>query len=292
MICDKIVNRINREYKKMLKRRIVCAPYKYGLNRSEKREKLIIVSMTTFPQRFINLHICLKSLLFQTIKPDKIIVWLDIFVKRSQFTSQMNEIEKYGVEFRFEEGDLKPHKKYIHAMRLYPDDIVITVDDDTIYTPYLVESLLKSYMEHPKAISARRVHRITFNGKKVNPYSEWEFQYHKSTKERMDLFACGIGGVLYPPHLLPEETFDYDVITEKSLKNDDIWLKFMETRNNIPVVWTKCYTIHPPVVDGTQEIALQKNNRILGMNDNYIIELTKDYPDVMLKIRSFLTGSI
>ena len=40
--------------------------------------------------------------------------------------------QKRGLTIRFCE-DLKAHKKYYYAFKEYPDDIVITVDDDVIY---------------------------------------------------------------------------------------------------------------------------------------------------------------
>lgn len=39
-------------------------------------EKKIVVSLTSFPARIKKVHIVIESLLNQTIKPDKIILWL------------------------------------------------------------------------------------------------------------------------------------------------------------------------------------------------------------------------
>src|SRR5215469_5015165 len=48
----------------------------YGLNQ-EAREKKIIVSLTTIPQRFPKIKFVITRMMNQTIKPDRIIVYLD-----------------------------------------------------------------------------------------------------------------------------------------------------------------------------------------------------------------------
>ena len=40
------------------------------------RQQKIIVSLTSYPKRFRYLHLTVKSLLLQTVKPDKIILYL------------------------------------------------------------------------------------------------------------------------------------------------------------------------------------------------------------------------
>ena len=67
----------------------------YGLNTTEAREKKVIVSLTSFPPRFANIHLTLKSLLLQYEKPDRIIVYLGSDSSREQFTNEMQELEQY-----------------------------------------------------------------------------------------------------------------------------------------------------------------------------------------------------
>ena len=66
----------------------------YGLNKIEKREKQIIISLTSYPARFENIHLCLKSLLMQTVKPDKIILWFGSDTKTNDLTQKMLELEQ------------------------------------------------------------------------------------------------------------------------------------------------------------------------------------------------------
>ena len=110
-----MVYRINNYKTKFLVDR---AKFDYGLNTTEERETKIIVSLTSFPLRFNKIHICLKSLLRQKVKPDKIIVYLGSDSSRDQFTKEMLALEQYGVEYHIDsERNLKAQKKYFYALQ-------------------------------------------------------------------------------------------------------------------------------------------------------------------------------
>ena len=261
------------------------ADLSYGLNRDEKRDKKVIVSMTSYPARFNNIYLCLKSILLQDHKPDRIIVWLGSDTKESDLTKGMLSLKEYGVEYRFDkELDLKPHKKYIYAIQEFPDDIVITVDDDSVYPSTTVSSLLKNYEKHPNAVSARRVHLMTYDKEgKLLPYREWKYEYRGLKTESDDLVAVGVGGVLYPPHIFDERAFDTDRIQELCLGADDIWLKCMELLRGVKVVWTPAFFAHPPAL--TSKSSLGQSNVGAGRNDAYLNAMLKAY-DIDLNKRS------
>jgi hypothetical protein len=254
---------------------------------TQKREQKIIVSMTSYPARFHCIHIALKSIMLQTVKPDRIIVWLDEDVSRNSYTKEMTELEKYGVEYRNAPGDLKPHKKYIHAMQEYPDDIIITVDDDLIYSADLIKSLMKTHEKYPDAVCARRVHKIIKNkNSDIASYNEWIGEYTGSSKPSHDLIATGVGGVLYPPHCLDKRTFDIEKICELSLKADDIWLKFMELLSGTKVVFAPCAIPMPQLIEKEQSSNLRSENVSQNMNDVYFQNVMKYFdlkPDIFWK---------
>lgn len=248
---------------------IKVAKNENALNQDIREEK-IIVSLTSYPARFPYIHLALKSIMLQTVKPDKIIVWLDENVTRGQLTKEMMDLEQYGIEYRNMPGDLKPHKKYIHAMQEYPEDIIVTVDDDLIYASDLIESLLETHEKYPNAVCARRVHKITRdkNGK-ISPYNNWQGEYMGSLIPSNELIATGVGGVLYPPHCLYREAFDAELIEKLSLKADDIWLKFMELLAGTKVVWAACKIPIPEAIEKKQSSNLRSENVNQNMNDVY-----------------------
>lgn len=270
----KLLYRIYRKLHYILRRMYVyIASNRYALNRQERKTP-IIVSLTSYPGRFAHIHTTLKSIMLQTVKPDKIIVWLDEDVGRGRLTPRMLELEQYGIEYRAMPGDLKPHKKYFHVMQEYPDAIIITVDDDLIYAKDVIESLLKTHERYPNAVCARRVHKITRkpNGE-IAPYNDWIGEYCGCDTPSHALVATGVGGVLYPPHCLYEKAFDEKLIMELSLKADDIWLKFMELLNGTYVVWAPCKIPMPDLVEKEQATSLKSENVTQNKNDVYFSNL-------------------
>ena len=61
----------------------------------------IIVSLTSYGDRLNTLSICLKSLLNQTKKADKILVYLTDDIKESHLPSSLLELRDRGIEYRF-----------------------------------------------------------------------------------------------------------------------------------------------------------------------------------------------
>ena len=72
----------------VVKARVKLLPYAYGLNRKQ-RDIRIIVSMTSYPKRFKTIIMPLKSLLLQSVKPDRIIVWLGSDSSEEMLTQEM-----------------------------------------------------------------------------------------------------------------------------------------------------------------------------------------------------------
>lgn len=60
-------------------------------------------------------------------------------------------------------------------MRRFPEALIITVDDDLIYEDSMVDTLFKSYLRYPEAVSAVRTHLMVENEMGcIEPYSEWK----------------------------------------------------------------------------------------------------------------------
>lgn len=254
-------------------------PRDYGVNK-DPRQHHIVVSLTSFPARFSLVEFSIKSILNQTLKPDVVLLILpaEEVGSENDLPESVLAFKKQGLKICIVPYNLKPHNKYIYALQNYPDSLVITVDDDCIYDRHMIEDLCKSYSKFPRVISAKRVHKITTDtGGNLLPYQNWLYEYHGRTEPSFDLLATGVGGVLYPPRLLPPETFDTAKIKELCLNADDIWLKFMEIKNTIPVVWVKTKSVHPVTIKYSQKTTLQKSNFHANQNDRYIDALKKNY---------------
>lgn len=231
----------------------------------------IVVSLTSYPARFKTLDMCLKSLLVQTIKPYKIVVYLGNDSSYEDIPDNILAYEKYGIEFRIDKSeDLKPHKKYYYAMQEFKDKNIVTVDDDVVYPPKMLERLYEAHLNNSHVICAGRVHRITFdeNGR-INEYDKWMHGDDLIKTPSAQLVPIGIGGVLYPPKTMNEKMFDIKSIKELCLKADDLWLKCSSCS-----VGTKVFAVcnaskYLYELEEAQSTALKKGNVNLKQNDLY-----------------------
>lgn len=250
-------------------------PISYGIAK-QKLETPIIVSLTSYPARFPTLPICLKSILNQTLKPTKVILWLDKDVSLDNIPQEILKLQKKGLEIRCGGEPLKPHKKYIHAMKEFRDACIVTVDDDVIYTRDMLASLYASYKKYPNCISARRVHKILYDiNHKAVDYNSWDYDCKKDPGPSQQLLATGVGGVLYPPHIfdMDSEFFNPKNIMDNAWSVDDVWLKFIENSLNIPVAWVPNKQTHPFYI----------TNKELAKTSLYIANVHNNRNDVAIE---------
>ena len=117
-----------------------------GLNKSPRAEK-VIVSLTSYDLRINDVKYAIYSLLNQNFPPDKLILWLDedSFPQREEnLPHDLLELRDFGLTIDWCEN-LRSYKKLIPALEKYPDDIIITADDDIFYRPNWLQIL---YDEH------------------------------------------------------------------------------------------------------------------------------------------------
>src|SRR5699024_6867152 len=117
-------------------------------------EPKVIVSLTSYPDRIGKIWLTIETLLDQTKKPDKIIHWLykGEFSGEQDLPKRLTALKERGLEIKFCDKNLKPHKKYYYTMLNYPNSIVITGDDDMLFHPRLLENLLHCHEKFPHAI--------------------------------------------------------------------------------------------------------------------------------------------
>ena len=253
-------------------------PYKEGASYAKYTDKDIVISLTTYPKRMHTLPLVLESLMRQTIKPTKIELWLaeEQYTEKENVYKQLGSFVKRGLEIHFCE-DLKSHKKYYYAMKNNPEALVVTADDDVIYSETMLEDLLITYVNHQNCIIAHRAHTMMFDNGNVLPYNKWNYRALGCVGPDLYLCATGCAGCLYPPHLLPEIVFDKDIFKDKCFEADDIWLKCMEYINRIPVVLTGMNNPEIITVIGTSDNGLAKSNVEEGKNDQQLKAVTEYY---------------
>lgn len=252
----------------------------YGLD----AESRIVVSLTTYPARVSTVWITIASLLQQTMRPYKLILWL----AEEQFPGHKipNNLEKLkgrGLEIRFCE-DLRPHKKYYYTMQEYPNYYVITADDDILYPEDHIEQLWKGHEKYPDTIICHWSHRIKFDRQGgFIPYNDWADNAEENPS--FATLAVGCNGILYPPGSLPEEAFDKNRIMKIAINTDDLWLKCMEILSGWKAVNCNHTVLIYFNVLSTRNSGLWKSNTGESRNNDVMWDkLMKLYPEVKNKL--------
>ena len=255
----------------------------WGLN-VEERSPRIIVSLTSYPGRIKTVHRVIVSLLNQTMKPDKVVLWLgeDKFPAREdELPKKLLALRKYGLTIAWCK-DLRSYTKLIPSLKLYPEDIIVTVDDDNFYSRQLIERLYASYQLDRKSIHCNKVRRIATNSEgHPLPYVNWTMNVPPGTKSHSYLLL-GYAGVLYPPHVL-----DADVICEQKFASlapsaDDLWFWAMAVNAGTMI----CLAAQPSEICdydccSNQDDALMKQNVDGVMANNVQFRAIIDaYPQV------------
>ena len=236
-----------------------------------KDRKKVIVSLTTIPSRITSSLFVVRLIMNQTVRPNEIHLYLgkDKF-QEEDLPNEMKNLAEIGLKIIFVE-DIGPHTKYFYAIQENPEAIVITVDDDILYPLNLIGTLLDCYYRYPRAVSCIRAHEIMLDcNNELLPYNSWVNKVSGYTVPSHKLLATGVGGVFFPAYILPEETFDVDAINRDCLKADDIWLKFMEWRKQIPVVKAQEKRGKLLIINNTQGTTLLKDNVNNNRNDAYV----------------------
>jgi len=249
----------------------------HGLNNDETRNEMYIVSLTSFPARINYVWITIETLLRQSCKPDKIILWLaEEQFPDKKLPESLTIMESRGLSIEFCE-DLRSHKKYFFCMQRFPKANVITVDDDVYYPKHFLKHLVNLHKKFPKAICANRAHKIVFDNQQIKAYRKWKHNHKKIAIPSPFLVQVGVGGVLYPPGSLAREVFSKEVFQRICPHADDLWLKIMAVKIGILVVTNRYYNKDFVCVGRTQEEKLVKYNVQSGGNDEQLRNLVVYY---------------
>lgn len=190
----------------------------------------VIVNLTSYPPRFPTLHMTLKSLLLQSIKPDRVVLWL--YAKdRSVLPDNVITLQQDGIDIRLVNEDIKSYKKLIPALKIWPDAFHVTADDDIYYRENWLAELLTSYAGDNKQVICLRGHLITTDTDgQINPYRQWQPKTELRGPDNRIFFTSG-AGTLFPPGVLYRDVTDQQKFMRLSPHGDDIWLYWMTVLN-------------------------------------------------------------
>lgn len=189
----------------------------------------IVVSLTTYGARLNEVYLAIESIMQGTWKPNKIILWLQEDLADIQLPTLLTNQVKRGLEIGYCK-DIRSYKKLIPSLQKYPDDAIITIDDDVIYREDFVENLVKTHINNRDFICANYIERVTKDNGRVQPYKKWPTLKIVNEVSNLNM-GIGVGGVLYPPHSLSNEVFNESVFTSICPFADDVWFYSMGVIN-------------------------------------------------------------
>ena len=110
-------------------------------------QERIIVSLTTWSKRIGNIPTVLDSIFSQTLPPDFVV--LNLAFDEVIPDEIKNYINNHTIEIN-RVPDTKVYKKLIPTLLKYPEDCIISIDDDWIYPPQMIEDFMNIHQKYPK----------------------------------------------------------------------------------------------------------------------------------------------
>lgn len=211
----------------------------------------VVVSLTSYGRRVKKciVYYTIVSLLRQKEQPSRIILWLaDDEWDDSTIPSKLYKLKNKGVEICYCK-DIKSYKKLIPSIKKFPDSIIITFDDDTIYTSDTIGVLMREHNIHKRDVICLEAKEPIFRNGVPCDYYNWKELDEDSSG--LYLFPVGAGGILYPPHSYHNDIMKEEVFYECCPKADDIWF------------WFNCLKV------GTNKIFVKKKNSNMSFDNLY-----------------------
>jgi hypothetical protein len=255
-----------------------------GLN-TQPRPTELIVSLTTIPERIGNVHLGIDCLLRQSLRPDRVILWLNECadpgrpaVNKNTLPRSLTKLTKRGLTIEWCKN-IGPYCKLIPALKAFPQALIATADDDVYYPRHWLAGLYQAHLRQPQYIHCHRAHLMTFDdaGRPL-PYNRWDIDAPGFGGPSPDLFPTGVGGVLYAPARLHPDVLNEELFLELCPKSDDIWFKAMAVLNGVQC--RKVARDSPPLYN----VRVRNNRRLMegnvdgGGNDRQLRRVAEHYP--------------
>ena len=231
---------------------------KYGCT-LVKRSRPVIITLTSYPARIKLIHSCIETLLAQTFKPDKVVLWLAIPQfprKEGDLPVELLNLCKRGLEIRWCRQDLKSYKKIIPALKAFPKAILVTADDDLLYSRDWLKLLMAGYKKHPNDINIHRATKLFWTGSRFLTCAGGRYFYPNASAMNK---ICSGAGAVFPPGSLHSDVLRKDLFLKLAPTSDDIWLWAMAVINGWRV---RVVEGHQAIkyVPGSQDCALCRIN--------------------------------
>ena len=257
-----------------------------------KPEPKVIVSLTSYPPAIGFVTETVKSLLKGSVLPDRLI----LYVTPAEFEGKplpaglLKLAEESDIfEIHHYPRNIRSYRKLFPALQEFPNDLIITVDDDVRYHRHMLRDLLRLHRQYPDAVIAHRAKRVDLS----RPYRKWhkyrwyDFIFRKDYAGFCNL-PTGVGGVLYPPHALDESMLREELFTEIAPTTDDIWFWAAAVSHNTRILPVPFGKNKPKGLGKPGTISLKTYNFKSGRDRNFeaLTAILSHFPAIKEKIEN------
>lgn len=231
----------------------------------------LIVSLTSYPPRFPTLAPTVRSLLRQTVRPDRVILWLGDGDERllPAEIAAMPDLEVHTCP------NWRSYKKIVPTLLKHPDAYVVTADDDIYYSNNWLEQMIPA-LDQGASIVCLRAHRIRMDSQtRPAGYEAWEHNIPAPEAGAL-VFPTGVSGVLYAPRVFHLDVTRSDLFMKFAPTADDVWLYWMHRMagSRSQKVGGRTRILE---WSGSQATSLRTENRKGSGNDDAITALLNHY---------------
>ncbi len=258
-----------------------------------RRNPRIIASFTSIPKRICGVAKVASALLAQNCKPDLLVLWLspeEFPEGESSLPEDLIRLKNYGLDIRWC-PNLLSYKKLVPALKEFPDDIIITFDDDIYYAPDVIENLYNSYKKYPEAIHCYRAGRISVDSSdSICPMPNKTLMFMAFDKPSFLNVIMSGTGTLFPPHSLHRDARNEKIFMEQLPTNDEIFFWAMAVRNNTKIVNVKNFNFNMICLKEAQKHALSNINKPgsrTGIDGKRaLLLMVERYPELLPKLKA------
>jgi hypothetical protein len=188
--------------------------------------RCIVVSMTSTRSRLSLLYYAVESIRRQSLIPCRVEVFLsrEPYLYDAGVTDPPDWLLDGRVQLHWVENTGSYRKLIPGLLSLDYQDLLVTADDDVIYGPHWLQTIVASALDHPESIvcgRARRVRRDMFN--RDTAYLYWP-EVTRATRGR-DMVPVGCAGVAYRQGLLDLSMASDRRALSIAATSDDLWFR-------------------------------------------------------------------
>lgn len=204
------------------------------LDKDEKAK--YVVSMTTIPSRKKRIKDNIESILGQSCQEFyKYCINIDDNLSEEDyaFYESLKELDE-RIEVNICDRKWRSCNKLLPTLKKYPDDVIITVDDDFLYPKDSIKYLIEKHNEKPDCIITHEINPIIVKDGKFEMYVNsidlklGQIEYGKYLSN-----CC-----LFPPHIFDgTDLFDYEKMMQATNgTHDELWFWVNSTIKGVRVI--------------------------------------------------------